>query len=119
MKTFLLAALFLFTNVVHAQLQIRPPGSLQPPPMSEARRELLLGGEPIPRNMVWRPETHRDNWVQVEVNSCEFCGRPMTWKKTVFDNKSLPLWLIAAGLAVADTEYTLSRPCIQAGTCTE
>ena len=43
----------------------------------------------------------------------------MTWKRAAFDKKALPLWLVAAGMAVADTEYTLSLPCIRAGTCTE
>jgi hypothetical protein len=43
----------------------------------------------------------------------------MTWKQAAFDKKALPFWLVAAGMAVADTEYTLSRPCIRARTCAE
>jgi hypothetical protein len=120
MRKLLLAGLLLLPSGVHAQLQMRPPAALNSVgETNQPRRTLLLGAEPIPKNMVWRPETHRDNWVQVEVNSCEWCGRPMTWKKAAFDKKALPFWLIAAGMAVADTEYTLSRPCMKAGTCTE
>ena len=119
MKASLIAALFIFLLpcTVLAQLKVRPPGMPEPPALP--RRPLLLGTEPIPRNMVWRPDTRRNEWVQVEVNSCEYCGRPMTWKRAAFDKKALPLWLVAAGMAVADTEYTLSRPCVQARTCTE
>jgi hypothetical protein len=94
--------------------------SQDPPPQVDApKREILYGGESIRRGMVWRADSQRNQWVQVEVNSCEWCGRPMTWKKAAFDKKALPLWLAAVGLAVADTEYTLSRPCIKEGTCTE
>jgi len=97
-----------------------PPAAADPPPQVDApKRELLYGGETIRRGMVWRADSQRNQWVQTEANSCEFCGRPMSWKQAAFDKQALPLWLVAAGLAVADTEYTLSRPCIKNGTCTE
>jgi hypothetical protein len=98
-------------------LMVRPP--IQPGQPNVPEQPLLFGKEVIPRNMVWRPDTQRNQWVQAEVNSCEHCARPMTWKQAAFDKKALPLWLAAAGMAIADTEYTLSRPCIKAGTCTE
>ena len=110
-------AICLLPTAIQAQLKVRPPGD--PPPPTTPRRETLFGVEPIPRNMVWRPEPRRNNWLQVEVDSCEWCSRPMTWKKAAFDKKALPLWLAAAAMAVADTEYTLSRPCFKAQTCTE
>jgi hypothetical protein len=110
-------AICLLPTAIQAQLKVRPPGD--PPPPTIPRRETLFGVEPIPRNMVWRPEPRRNNWLQVEVDSCEWCSRPMTWKKAAFDKKALPLWLAAAAMAVADTEYTLSRPCFKAQTCTE
>ena len=104
--------------VVPAQmLKVRPPN--MPVQPNVATRPLLFGMEGISRNMVWRPDEQHNQWVQAEVNSCELCARPMTWKRAAFDKKALPLWLLAAGMAVADTEYTLSRPCIKAGTCTE
>jgi hypothetical protein len=118
----LLVALFLLPPTMHAQSVLQPgqPAQSDPPAGVDApKRQLLYGGESIRRGMVWRADSQRNQWVQAEANSCEFCGKPMTWKKAAFDKKALPLWLIAAGLSVADTEYTLSRPCIKNGTCTE
>ncbi len=108
-------------GIAHAQAVLPgQPAQADPPASVDApRRQLLYGGETIRRGMVWRADAQRNQWVQAEVNSCEFCGKPMSWKKAAFDSKALPLWLVAVGLAVADTEYTLSRPCIQDGTCTE
>jgi hypothetical protein len=102
-----------------ARAQSTPPAADPPPEVDAPKRQLLYGGEAIRRGMVWRADSERNQWVQAEANSCEFCGRPMSWKQAAFDKKALPLWLIATGLAVADTEYTLSRPCIKNGTCTE
>ena len=119
MKFKLIAALLLLLPcTVLAQLRPRPADTLPGQP-NIPRRDMLRGFEPIPRNMVWRPEPGRNNWVQVEVNSCEWCSRPMTWKKAAFDKKALPLWVAAVGMAVVDTEFTLSRPCMRARTCTE
>lgn len=116
---FFLAASFLLPQVARAQSAVQP-GQTDPPAVADAPKRLLLfGGETIRRGMVWRPDAQRNQWVQTEANSCEFCGKPMSWKKAAFDKKSLPLWLMAVGLSVADTEYTLSRPCIKNGTCTE
>lgn len=124
MKTLVLllfAALFLRPPLVRAQSTPPQPGQLPDPPaaVDAPRRRLLVGGETIRRGMVWRADTQRNQWVQAEANSCEFCGKPMSWKSAAFDKKALPLWLVAVGLAVADTEYTLSRPCIKDHTCTE
>ena len=106
----------LLPRVAHAQSAFMP----DPPATVDApKRQLLYGGEVIRRGMVWRADSQRNQWVQVEANSCEFCGKPMSWKQAAFDNKALPMWLVAVGLSVADTEYTLSRPCIKAHTCTE
>jgi hypothetical protein len=123
MKTlvlFLLAPLFLWPPLAQAQSTPRP-GQLPDPPaaVDAPERQLLLGGETIRRGMVWRADAQRNQWVQTEANSCEFCGKPMSWKTAAFDKKALPLWLVAVGLSVADTEYTLSRPCIKDHTCTE
>ncbi len=116
---FLLAASFL-PQVVRAQSATQAMAQLDPPAAVDApKRPLLFGGETIRRGMVWRPDVQSNQWVQAEANSCEFCGKPMSWKKAAFDKKALPLWLVAVGLSVADTEYTLSRSCIKDHTCTE
>lgn len=115
----LLAAFFLLPQIGQAQSAVQP-GQVDPSAAVDApRRQLLFGGETIRRGMVWRADSQRNQWVQAESNSCEFCGKPMSWKRAAFDQKALPLWLIAVGLAVADTEYTLSRPCFKSGACTE
>jgi hypothetical protein len=118
----LLFVLLFLPQIARAQLP-QPAGKLTPadPPASvdAFRRYVLRGGEFVRRGMVWRPDAPRNQWVQAEANSCEFCQKPMSWKAAAFDKKALPLWLTAAALSVADTEYTLSRPCIQDGTCRE
>ena len=109
-------------QVARAQSPPAPgtPAAADPPAtVDAAKRQLLYGGEVIRRGMVWRADAQRNQWVQVEANSCEFCGHPMSWKQAAFDKKALPLWLAAMALSVADTEYTLSRPCIKNHTCTE
>ncbi len=112
---FLLIALFVPQWVLaQSALETEPAASVD-----AVRRHLLYGGEAIRTGMVWRADAQRNQWVQAERNSCEFCAKPMSWKQAAFDKKALPLWLISAGLAVADTEYTLSRPCIKDRTCTE
>src|SRR5262249_20679982 len=90
-----------------------------PAGVDAARRQALFGGEFVRRGMVWRADAKRNEWVQAERNSCEFCGKPMSWKQAAFDKKAMPLWLTAVGLSIADTEYTLSRPCFKAHTCSE
>ena len=112
---FLLVGSFLpWPGYAQSVLPADPPAQVDAP-----KRQILYGGEVIRRDMVWRADAQRNQWVQVEVNSCEWCGRPLSWKQAAFDKKALPMWLIATGLAVADTEYTLSRPCMKDGTCTE
>ena len=119
MIIFLLAASFL-PQIARAQSVTQSAALVDPPTTVDApKRQLLFGGETIRRGMVWRPDAQRNEWVQVEANSCEFCSKPMGWKKAAFDKKALPLWLVAVGLSVADTEYTLSRPCLKDHTCTE
>jgi len=120
LTTFLLGLSLLAPGLARAQSQVQPGQLPDSPASADAPRRLsLLGGESIRRGMVWRADSQRNQWVQVETNSCEFCGKPMSWKTAAFDKKALPLWLIATGLAVADTEFTLSRPCFKNGTCTE
>ena len=80
-------------------------------------RKELLGDEPIPPGMVWAP--HKGGWEAREINSCFWCGRPMTFKEAAFDKKALLMWGSAVALAVADTERTLRGPCFQDRRCGE
>lgn len=119
LSAFLLLVYFLLPQIAHAQSVVQP-GQVDPPAAVDAPKRLaLFGGESIRRGMIWRADSQHNQWVQSEANSCEFCGKPMSWKSAAFDKKALPLWLIAVGLSVADTEYTLSRPCFKSGACTE
>ena len=77
----------------------------------------LVGGELIPDGMVWVP--NNGFWEAREMNSCEWCGRPLTFRQAAFDRKALVMWGAAVGLAVADTELAVSRPCFKAQTCGE
>lgn len=116
----LAAVSFFLPQMARAQSAAVLPGQVDPPAAVDAPKRLtLLGGETIRRGMVWRADSQPNQWVQAEANSCEFCGKPMTWKQAAFDKKALPLWLITVGLSVADTEYTLSRPCFKSGDCRE
>ena len=76
---------------------------------------------PVPDNLVLTPrwQDGRHLWHVEQVGTCEWCGRPMTWRQAAFDKKALPLWLAEIGLSVADTEIAESRPCIKQGTCKE
>ena len=121
LRALLLLAL-LVPQIAKAQDPPAPgaPAGMDPPSsVDAAKREILYGGEFIRSGMVWRADGKRNQWTQVEANSCEFCTRPMSWKKAAFDKKALPLWLTAVALSVVDTEYTLSRPCIKDHTCRE
>lgn len=121
LRLMVLLAIAVFFPLQNARAQAAlQPAHVDPPASADAPKRLeLFGGEYIRRGMVWRADGKRDEWVQSETNSCEFCGKPMAWKRAAFDQKALPLWLVAVGLSVADTEYTLSRPCFKNGTCTE
>ena len=75
----------------------------------------------LARGEVWAPVrfNHKDLWEAREVNSCEWCARPMTFRQAAFDHKALIMWGSALALTVASTEVTLSRPCIRNHTCRE
>jgi hypothetical protein len=58
-------------------------------------------------------------WHVEKVNSCAWCGAPLTWKQSMFDRKALSMWVLRSALVVADIEITHHMPCFQAGTCKE
>jgi hypothetical protein len=58
-------------------------------------------------------------WHVEKVNSCVWCGAPMTWKQAMFDKKAFSMFAARSALIVADVEITHHMPCFQAGTCRE
>ena len=58
-------------------------------------------------------------WHVERVNSCVWCGTPMTWKQAMFDRKATSMWALRSALAVTDIEITHHMPCFRAGTCRE
>jgi hypothetical protein len=67
--------------------------------------------------VVARKNDGRMTWHVEKVNSCVWCGAPMTWKQSMFDRKSSSMWALHSALFVADIEITHHMPCFKAGTC--
>lgn len=67
--------------------------------------------------MVSKKNDGRRMWHVEKVNSCAWCGAPMTWKQAMFDRKSSSMWAVRSALFVADIEITHHMPCFEAGTC--
>jgi hypothetical protein len=67
--------------------------------------------------MVARKNDGRMMWHVEKVNSCAWCGAPMTWKQAMFDRKSSSMWALRSALIVTDVEITHHMPCFRAGTC--
>jgi hypothetical protein len=82
----------------------------------------IYAGEDWPRFsddlvVVARKNDGRMTWHVEKVNSCVWCGAPMTWKQAMFDRKSSSMWALHSALFVADIEITHHMPCFKAGTC--
>jgi hypothetical protein len=58
-------------------------------------------------------------WHVEEVDSCTWCGKPMTWREAAFDKQASSMWILRSALVVADVEITHHLPCFEAGTCRE
>jgi hypothetical protein len=67
--------------------------------------------------MVAKKNDGRMMWHVEKVNSCGWCGAPMTWKQAMFDRKSSSMWALRSALIVTDVEITHHMPCFKAGTC--
>jgi hypothetical protein len=67
--------------------------------------------------VVARKNDGRMTWHVEKVNSCVWCGAPMTWKQAMFDRKSSSMWALRSALFVTDVEITHHMPCFKAGTC--
>jgi hypothetical protein len=84
----------------------------------------FAGGGPVPQLsndlvMVAEKNDGRLMWHIKKINSCIWCGAPMTWKQAAFDRHALPMWALRSALMVADIEITHHLPCFQAGRCGE
>jgi hypothetical protein len=69
--------------------------------------------------LVARKDDGRLMWHVEKVNSCDWCGAPLTWKQAMFDRKASSMWALRSALIVADIEITHHSPCFRAGTCRE
>ena len=86
--------------------------------------QFIAEGEPmpeIPANLVMVPQRHdgREQWHLEEVNTCFWCGEPMSFKEAMTDPPMLRWLAVRTALAVADIEVTHHSPCFQAGDCRE
>jgi hypothetical protein len=94
-------------------------------PQPVAREGQWIGnGEQLPHFsddlvMVARKNDGRLMWHVEEVNSCAWCGTPMTWGQAMFDRKASSMWALRSALFIADIEITHRMPCFRAGTCKE
>jgi hypothetical protein len=79
-------------------------------PMPQFSDNLIMTEEKNDGRLMWHVEA---------LNSCAWCGTPMTWKQAMFDRKASSMWVLRSALAVADIEITHRSPCFQAGTCRE
>lgn len=85
------------------------------PPISSLGQGQIFKSTFIPDGMVWAPAGK--GWHAREVNSCEWCGRPMSFKEAAFDKKMTSMWLLEIALSVSDIE--LGQACLRAGKCKE
>jgi hypothetical protein len=100
-------------------LHRRPAESVgnEPPAPPVLHPAWLTGAEPIPRGMVWVPTGNY--WTAREISSCNWCRKPMTFRRAALDKKAIGMWAAAVAATVADIEVLASRPCINAGRCRE
>jgi hypothetical protein len=68
-----------------------------------------------PEGMVWVPRG--EWWHAKELNSCEWCGKPMTFKHAAFDKKMTAEFLLETVLTIADVET--GQSCLKSGRCKE
>ncbi len=104
------------TTLHRRPAESEPAGDETPVPPA-LHPERLTGAERIPRGMVWVPTGNQ--WTAREDNSCNWCGKPMTFRRAALDKKAIGMWATALALTVADVEALGSRRCINAGTCRE
>jgi hypothetical protein len=103
---------------------------VNPQPSPDKPKPVAREGQWIPASEDWpqisddlvvvaRKNDGRMTWHVEKVNSCVWCGAPMTWKQAMFDKKSSSMWVVHSMLVIADIEITHHLPCFQARTCRE
>lgn len=117
---FTIAFLFVATTALAQDLPRRPTSPktndlTSSPPFSSLVQDQIFRNSPISDGMVWVPAGRV--WYAREVNSCEWCGRPMSFKEAAFDKKMTSMWLLEIALTVTDIE--LGQACLRAGRCKE
>jgi hypothetical protein len=121
MKLIPALAFLLFAATIQAQdLERRPdaPKTNDPAisnPANTLRQKLIYPNTPIPDGMVWVPRGKL--WHAEELSSCEWCGKPMTFKQAAFDKKMSSVFLLEIALTMTDIE--LGQACIRTGRCKE
>jgi hypothetical protein len=104
-------------TTLHRRTEASEPAGNEVPASPGLHPERLTGAEPIPQGMVWVPTGKY--WTARENNSCNWCDKPMTFRRAALDKKAIGMWASAVALSVADIEVLASRRCIHAGTCRE
>src|ERR1700730_5099968 len=121
MKVFLAIALLWFATAAQAQELDRRPDAPKtndltvPATPYPLVQRLLYPDTLIPDGMVWVPQGKL--WHAKEINSCEWCGKPMTFKQAAFDKKMSFEFLVETALSIADIE--IGQSCMKAGRCKE
>lgn len=114
-----------FTPMPNAMFPDANAGPPPDKPQPVAREgQWIMEGEQMPQFsddlvMVVRKDDGRMMWHVEKVNSCAWCGAPLTWRQAAFDKKASSMWILRSALVVADVEITHHLPCFQAGTCKE
>jgi hypothetical protein len=123
MKLIPVLGFLLFGATIHAQDM---PRRSDEPKMNDSTAPIAPGtlfqeriymNTPIPDGMVWVPQDKDTVWHAEELNSCEFCAKPTTFKQAAFDKKMSSMWLLEIALTVTDVE--LGQACLRAGRCKE
>ncbi len=86
----------------------------KPQPVAQLGQYLVPGEGVMPvipegLVMVARKEDRRNVWHIERVNSCFWCGEPMTFKQAAFDKKASAMWLTEIALRVASTEIYMAK----------
>jgi hypothetical protein len=121
MKGFLAIALLLSATASQAQELDRRPDAPKtndltvPATPYPLVQKLLYPNTLIPDGMVWVPRG--EWWHAEELNSCAWCGKPMTFKQAAFDKKMSLMFLVETALTVADIES--GQSCLKTGRCKE
>jgi hypothetical protein len=104
--------------------QLLTPKPDKPEPVARVG-QTFAPGQILPTN--WAPnlvltdvkEDGKRVWEVRPLNSCAWCGTPMTWKHAMFDRRSSAMWILATALEVTDVELAHRSPCFVAHTCRE